>query len=104
MRGARDGAGSTPRGDLAARPRRRRQRLRADPAATGAARVAAVAFRVPACAGEAERGVAESGIVLAGFSQGGAIALATGLRHPRKLAGIVALSTYLPIAETTRSE
>ncbi|MGH8190808.1 MAG: alpha/beta hydrolase [Rhodanobacteraceae bacterium] len=53
---------------------------------------------------EVARGVAESDIVLAGFSQGGATALATGLRHPRKLAAIVALSSYLPIAETTADE
>jgi phospholipase/carboxylesterase len=44
---------------------------------------------------EVERGVPESRIVLAGFSQGGAIALYAGLRFPRRLAGIVALSTYL---------
>jgi phospholipase/carboxylesterase len=43
-------------------------------------------------------------ILLAGFSQGGAIALATGLRHAQKLAGIVALSTYLPIAHTLAGE
>jgi len=49
---------------------------------------------------EAKRGVAAENIVLAGFSQGGAIALQTGLRHPRKLAGVMALSTYLPLAET----
>ncbi|HET7561525.1 MAG TPA: alpha/beta hydrolase [Rhodanobacteraceae bacterium] len=53
---------------------------------------------------EVARGVPESGIVLTGFSQGGAIALATGLRHARTLAGIVALSTYLPIAEVTQAE
>ncbi|MBS0383614.1 MAG: alpha/beta hydrolase fold domain-containing protein [Proteobacteria bacterium] len=53
---------------------------------------------------EIERGVDTSNIVLAGFSQGGAIALATGLRHPHKLAGIVALSTYLPIADVTEGE
>ncbi|MCC6196353.1 MAG: dienelactone hydrolase family protein [Burkholderiales bacterium] len=41
------------------------------------------------------RGVADARIVLAGFSQGGAIALYTGLRYPQRLAGIVALSTYL---------
>lgn len=45
---------------------------------------------------EVERGVDEQRIVLAGFSQGGAIALFTGLRHPRRLAGIMALSTYMP--------
>lgn len=43
------------------------------------------------------RGVPSERIVLAGFSQGGAIALAAGLRHPQRLAGIVALSTYLPL-------
>ena len=44
---------------------------------------------------EVERGVPERRIVLAGFSQGGAVALYTGLRHAARLAGIVALSTYL---------
>jgi len=44
---------------------------------------------------ERARGVADARIVLAGFSQGGALALYTGLRHPQRLAGIVALSTYL---------
>ncbi len=44
---------------------------------------------------EVQRGIAPRRIVLAGFSQGGAIALYTGLRHPERLAGIVALSTYL---------
>ncbi|MEL6712449.1 MAG: alpha/beta hydrolase-fold protein, partial [Planctomycetota bacterium] len=44
---------------------------------------------------EMERGVAPGRIVLAGFSQGGAIALHTGLRFPERLAGIMALSTYI---------
>lgn len=44
---------------------------------------------------ERARGVADARIVLAGFSQGGAVALYAGLRHPARLAGIVALSTYL---------
>lgn len=44
---------------------------------------------------EVERGVPEKRIVLAGFSQGGVIALHLGLRHPRRLAGIMALSTYV---------
>jgi len=44
---------------------------------------------------EVERGVTPPRIVLAGFSQGGALALYAGLRHPERLAGIVALSTYL---------
>ena len=53
---------------------------------------------------EAKRGVAAEDIVLAGFSQGGAIALQTGLRYPRKLAGVIALSTYLPLAESLLQE
>ncbi len=44
---------------------------------------------------EVERGVPASRIVLAGFSQGGAMALFTGLRYPEKLAGLMALSAYL---------
>jgi phospholipase/carboxylesterase len=44
---------------------------------------------------EASRGISPARIVLAGFSQGGAIALFAGLRHPQRLAGIVALSSYL---------
>jgi len=46
---------------------------------------------------EAERGVPASRLVLAGFSQGGAVALATGLSRTQPLAGLVALSTYLPM-------
>lgn len=53
---------------------------------------------------ERERGVPDERIFLAGFSQGGAIALAAGLRHAKRLAGIVALSTYLPIADTLAAE
>jgi len=53
---------------------------------------------------EHARGVPSERIVLAGFSQGGAIALAAGLCHANKLAGIVALSTYLPIASTLAAE
>jgi len=53
---------------------------------------------------EARRGVAAQDIVLAGFSQGGAIALQTGLRHPQKLAGVMALSSYLPLAESLPQE
>ena len=49
---------------------------------------------------ENERGIPASRIFLIGFSQGGAIALATGLRREAGLAGIVALSTYLPMAES----
>jgi phospholipase/carboxylesterase len=53
---------------------------------------------------EVERGVPERRIALAGFSQGGAIALHAGLRHPRRLAGIVALSTFLPQRDSFAAE
>jgi phospholipase/carboxylesterase len=53
---------------------------------------------------EVSRGIHPSKIVLAGFSQGCAIALHTGLRHPAKLAGIMALSGYLPLASTVAAE
>jgi phospholipase/carboxylesterase len=53
---------------------------------------------------EVARGVPSQRIALAGFSQGGAIALATGLRHAQPLAGIMALSTYLPLADTLPAE
>ena len=53
---------------------------------------------------EAERGIAAESIVIAGFSQGGAIALHTGVRHAERLAGIMGLSTYLPLAETLANE
>ena len=55
-------------------------------------------------AGEAARGVPAARIVLAGFSQGGAIAFQTGLRHPARLAGILALSTYVPIPDALAAE
>ncbi|MBA2411459.1 MAG: alpha/beta fold hydrolase [Burkholderiaceae bacterium] len=53
---------------------------------------------------EVERGIARSRIVLAGFSQGGAIALQTGLRQSEPLAGIVALSCYLALASSFEQE
>jgi phospholipase/carboxylesterase len=53
---------------------------------------------------EHARGIPDGHIVLAGFSQGGAIALHTGLRHPGRLAGILALSTYLPLPDTLERE
>jgi len=53
---------------------------------------------------EKARGVAASRIVLAGFSQGGAIALHAGLRHGERLAGIMALSTYLPLEASLEAE
>jgi len=46
---------------------------------------------------ENQRGIPTESIVLAGFSQGGATALHTALRHPERFAGIIALSTYLPL-------
>jgi phospholipase/carboxylesterase len=53
---------------------------------------------------EKSRGITAGHLVLAGFSQGGAIALQTGLRHPERLAGIMALSTYLPIPAVLKAE
>ena len=53
---------------------------------------------------EIARGVPSEHILLAGFSQGGAIVLAGGIRSTVKLGGIIALSTYLPIAEKTDGE
>ena len=51
-----------------------------------------------------EQGMPASRIVLAGFSQGGAITLLTGLRYPERLAGLLALSTYLPLASSLAAE
>ena len=53
---------------------------------------------------EIARGIPGENIFLAGFSQGGAIVLAGGIRHAQRLGGIVALSTYLPMAEKTDAE
>jgi phospholipase/carboxylesterase len=53
---------------------------------------------------ERERGIDAARIVLAGFSQGGAMALHTGLRHPERLAGVLALSCSLPLADTLAEE
>jgi len=53
---------------------------------------------------EKERGMRADRIVVAGFSQGCAMALLTGLRHRERLAGIVGLSGYLPLAHTTVTE
>src|SRR5450631_2447816 len=47
---------------------------------------------------EVERGISADRIVLAGFSQGGAVSLYTAPRFPERLAGVMALSTYLPLA------
>jgi len=53
---------------------------------------------------EIARGIPSTRILLAGFSQGGAIALHTGLRYSKPLAGIMALSTYLPLPEAVVDE
>ncbi len=53
---------------------------------------------------EKARGLAASRLLLAGFSQGGVIALQTGLRHPERLAGIMALSTYLALPNAIAAE
>lgn len=53
---------------------------------------------------EIDRGIPASKIILAGFSQGGAITLHTGLRHPEALAGLLALSTYLPASDLLDDE
>lgn len=53
---------------------------------------------------EREAGISVGRIVLAGFSQGGAIALHAGLRQDAALAGILALSTYLPLRDTLAEE
>jgi len=55
-------------------------------------------------ANENARGMPSERIVLAGFSQGCAMAFMTGLRHPRRLAGIVGLSGYLPLADLVKAE
>jgi phospholipase/carboxylesterase len=53
---------------------------------------------------ERERGIAAGRIVLAGFSQGGAVALFAALRWPERLAAVVGLSTYLPLAARLEEE
>lgn len=55
-------------------------------------------------ANENARGIATERIVLAGFSQGGAIAYTAGLTHPQTLGGIIALSTYLPLPAMVEAE
>ncbi len=55
-------------------------------------------------ANEKRRGIPANRIVLAGFSQGGAVTLQTGLRHPEPLAGMMVLSSYLPLADSVAAE
>lgn len=56
------------------------------------------------CEEQEAAGISSQRIVLAGFSQGGAIALHCGCRYPKPLAGIMALSTYLPLPDTLADE
>jgi phospholipase/carboxylesterase len=56
------------------------------------------------CEEQQASGISASRIILAGFSQGGAIALHCGCRYPQALAGIMALSTYLPLPDTLADE
>jgi phospholipase/carboxylesterase len=53
---------------------------------------------------ESASGIRSERIVIAGFSQGGAIAFQAALRHPQRLAGVMALSTYLPLRESLAAE
>lgn len=53
---------------------------------------------------EEQLGIPTEKIVLAGFSQGGALALHAGLRYPKKLAGLLGLSTYLPVHQSLTAE
>ena len=53
---------------------------------------------------EIKKGIKSDKIIVAGFSQGGAIALHSGIRYPSKLAGILALSSYLPLPENLERE
>ena len=53
---------------------------------------------------EIERGCSAGSIVVAGFSQGGAVATQTGLRYPAGLAGIMSLSAYIPLGEKLLAE
>ncbi|MEM8962965.1 MAG: alpha/beta fold hydrolase [Acidobacteriota bacterium] len=67
--------------------------------------IAASAVRIEALIErEVERGVAHRRIVLGGFSQGGAVALHTSLRHANRLAGVMVLSAYLLLADRLESE
>jgi len=55
-------------------------------------------------ASQVQAGIASNRIIVAGFSQGGAVAYFTAVRSEHTLAGVLALSTYLPFAENTQSE
>jgi len=53
---------------------------------------------------EISKGIKAENVLLAGFSQGGVIALHAGLRYPQKIAGIIALSTYMPTTKQLETE
>ena len=53
---------------------------------------------------EVKKGIESNKIIVAGFSQGGAIALYSGIRYPSKLAGLLALSAYLPVPGNLEKE
>lgn len=53
---------------------------------------------------EEELGIPSDRLFVAGFSQGGAVAYTTGLTHPKPLAGVIALSTYLPVTQLVDEE
>ncbi len=53
---------------------------------------------------ERQRGIVAERIVLAGFSQGGVIAIHAAMRYPERLAGLIALSTWMPLGETLAAE
>lgn len=53
---------------------------------------------------QVRQGIETSNIILAGFSQGAALALYTGLRYPEPLGGIIALSGYLPMSQSLKQE
>ena len=75
------------------------------PVAEDAAGIRAAAAQIAALiARENARGIPDARIVLAGFSQGASMTLHAGLRHPRRLAGLLALSGYLPLAVTLAAE
>lgn len=65
---------------------------------------AAEELLTPLIEAQIDEGIASDKIVLVGFSQGGALALHTGLRFQKKLAGVMALSSYLPIADFLEDE
>lgn len=76
-----------------------RDRADADGVRTSMAQVQALVQRE-----QKDHGIPTERTFIAGFSQGGSVALSLALRHPRVLAGVIALSTYLPLADTLAQE